>query len=1190
MKKLLFCLSALCAVACTEGIEEDVTLNTTNTGAVSFEAVMTTRATDTEFEDGDEASVMAYDSDGSIYADNVLYQYSGGIFSSDTPIMKLNASDEISYLAVYPYTTIDEEKKVNFSVKEDQSYENNYTLSDLLSSSVEPTTTTSPQFIFTHLLSKFVINLESSDVTTDDAVAILNLLTDVEYDLGTSEYTSSGTAKAITMAANDETSFKALVVPQVIEANTNFGSITVGGTVYEFIFSSKITIENGYVYTLNATIVGDKITFSNATINDWNEGVLEEEEEDIPALGATDYYQGIGRIALSSDGNMHDNDDKAACMMTLMILAKAGLQDQTTLYTYCDHVWGSEGTDVEDMKGAVNGASERFGFNACNLICAVEDPESAYDAMAAEIAKSTVTNPLFILAAGPMHVVGTGFERADEINPEALNYVTIISHSTWNNKHSDNYTSDSESPHEGWTWDEMTAAFGDRVNFNYISDQNGTEGDDGNVYTTKDKFSAPDWTYWAWMSTHADENINWVYDYAKNQVYVGPDFSDAGMAYYLVADLNGERGDEMGNPVKLEEWIGPDPIPVDPDETLVWSIALDESELKLSAVGDTFQLTATILPTTAADKSVTWTSSQESVATVSESGLVTAVGTGTVTITAKSVNGKLATCTFTVGEAEAGDVVVGEDFIVFEAESTKSALGSNWVIVKEGDANYDGIKGDLPAFGGAYIETTTGDVAGLQATAGEDMLQYVFTPATSGTYRLTGRMAQRLDAYSGTAWDKCNDIYIKMEGNFTATGNSSDATLAQLTSWHKYYGRGHVDASYGSWGAFTKLNIGESSYNANYVLVAGEEYTLSISARSMGCCIDYFLLYKTSLGLTVSEKVDIATANDERYWPTSNEVATYIYESYTASSFDILTSSTGTSIASSDFATAVVDWKDNSWLGIATALKWGAAETTYEGVDGDVNIFINTVLETDGESSYKVYVDNVMVGEVTNPRIYDTDTEEYTIQVNKLTDDKITIANGATIRVEFNSATNGFVPEDDSTATSRGRWASVVVTTADSISTDDSGSGDSGDSGSTGGGGTIVVVPGSSESGTTDVGTTGDPVYYSYDMPTAVALGTTTIPLTFTYTSTEVTDFCVTVHDMTNSVTSGFGFVKVEDVPAGENVTLTIDFPVESTLVEDVDYRWSVYFNPQDGTWSDTYTSTKVNIYFGMYDPADYAE
>lgn len=64
------------------------------------------------------------------------------------------------------------------------------------------------------------------------------------------------------------------------------------------------------------------------------------------------------------------------------------------------------------------------------------------------------------------------------------------------------------------------------------------------------------------------------------------------------------------------------------------SIILSDTTALLN-VGDTFALTATLMPNNASDKTVTWTSSDESTATVTY-GIVTAVKIGTATITAKT--------------------------------------------------------------------------------------------------------------------------------------------------------------------------------------------------------------------------------------------------------------------------------------------------------------------------------------------------------------------------------------------------------------------------------------------------------------------------------------------------------------------------------------------------------------------------
>ncbi|MDE6001654.1 MAG: Ig-like domain-containing protein, partial [Clostridia bacterium] len=87
----------------------------------------------------------------------------------------------------------------------------------------------------------------------------------------------------------------------------------------------------------------------------------------------------------------------------------------------------------------------------------------------------------------------------------------------------------------------------------------------------------------------------------------------------------------------------------------VTGVEVDESTWMLE-VGKTKQLTATVSPENATDKSVTWISSNPEVASVSSAGLVTGVAPGSnpVTITAKTANNKTATCLVTVVAASTG--------------------------------------------------------------------------------------------------------------------------------------------------------------------------------------------------------------------------------------------------------------------------------------------------------------------------------------------------------------------------------------------------------------------------------------------------------------------------------------------------------------------------------------------------------
>ena len=109
----------------------------------------------------------------------------------------------------------------------------------------------------------------------------------------------------------------------------------------------------------------------------------------------------------------------------------------------------------------------------------------------------------------------------------------------------------------------------------------------------------------------------------------------------------------------------------------VTGVTLSQTEATLN-VDETLTLTATVAPDEATDKTVTWTSSDPTVATVAD-GVVTAVAAGTATITATATNGtddtaddKTATCTITVTDPdqEAADAVV----VLFDALPAADAV------------------------------------------------------------------------------------------------------------------------------------------------------------------------------------------------------------------------------------------------------------------------------------------------------------------------------------------------------------------------------------------------------------------------------------------------------------------------------------------------------------------------------------
>ena len=108
---------------------------------------------------------------------------------------------------------------------------------------------------------------------------------------------------------------------------------------------------------------------------------------------------------------------------------------------------------------------------------------------------------------------------------------------------------------------------------------------------------------------------------------------------------NGEYQTSLANNTVLLAKKGggtPEIVPVD-------SITLNKTSTSIS-VGNSEKLTATVTPENAANKRVTWTSSNENVATVTANGTVKALAVGTTKITATAADGsgKSATCTVTV--------------------------------------------------------------------------------------------------------------------------------------------------------------------------------------------------------------------------------------------------------------------------------------------------------------------------------------------------------------------------------------------------------------------------------------------------------------------------------------------------------------------------------------------------------------
>ena len=140
--------------------------------------------------------------------------------------------------------------------------------------------------------------------------------------------------------------------------------------------------------------------------------------------------------------------------------------------------------------------------------------------------------------------------------------------------------------------------------------------------------------------------------YSKYYLYKKQYSNDSGVTWYDVTPLEQvPSGSPIATYETLEECTG--------EIVHVSAVTLNIGSTSIES-GNTYQLFETVYPTNATNKSVTWSSSNSGVATVNSSGLVTAVSTGTCTITVTTVDGGYtAQCSVTVEVKEYLTIIAG---------------------------------------------------------------------------------------------------------------------------------------------------------------------------------------------------------------------------------------------------------------------------------------------------------------------------------------------------------------------------------------------------------------------------------------------------------------------------------------------------------------------------------------------------
>ncbi|WP_299062034.1 hypothetical protein [uncultured Polaribacter sp.] len=100
---------------------------------------------------------------------------------------------------------------------------------------------------------------------------------------------------------------------------------------------------------------------------------------------------------------------------------------------------------------------------------------------------------------------------------------------------------------------------------------------------------------------------------------------------------------------------------------------------------------------------------------------------------------------------------------------------------------------------------------------------------------------------------------------------------------------------------------------------------------------------------------------------------------------------------------------------------FSAANTVFKGKSGLYDIDLTTLKETDGESFYKIFVNDSLL------KVFQNSATEIDYEPSIFTVKNVKLKKDAVLEVQFNSHSNLKIPENDSFAFSRGRWTSLTL-------------------------------------------------------------------------------------------------------------------------------------------------------------------
>lgn len=252
---------------------------------------LSTRATDTGFENGDRIGlyVVNYNGDNAgilsangNHVDNMQFTYDG-TWTPATPIYWKDETTPADFYGYYPYTnTPTDVEAVPIEIISDQSNEANYKACDFFWGKTLKVTPTEQAVGLTlnHLLSCAVVKVTAGNGFTTETLEQADIQVKLNKAIckGTINLkngnitTDSQEGQSISFLRGEHNEFKALIIPQIVPSSENFLTITIDGR--DFNMSKEFTFVSGRRHTFTITVKKTN-TGINVDIGSW----VDDEED-----------------------------------------------------------------------------------------------------------------------------------------------------------------------------------------------------------------------------------------------------------------------------------------------------------------------------------------------------------------------------------------------------------------------------------------------------------------------------------------------------------------------------------------------------------------------------------------------------------------------------------------------------------------------------------------------------------------------------------------------------------------------------------------------------------------------------------------------------------------------------------------------------------------------------------------------